>query len=205
MGRLRDIGRPRHGPKFPERYDIILADSPWEYGQYIVGNRSPENHYPCMSTDDICALHVGGKPVKDIAAKDAALFLWTTNAHLEEAITRVIPEWDFIYKTNLVWTKDKFGLGYYFRTQHETLLLATIGKFRAPKPGNRPPSVIEAPRRRHSQKPDEVYEAIEQMYPDPGLAKLELFARNRRSGWFSWGDELGNEIRGNTSKLFAAA
>jgi N6-adenosine-specific RNA methylase IME4 len=122
--------------------------------------------------------------------------MWTTNGHLEEAF-KVIRAWGFTYKTNAVWAKDKIGLGYYFRTKHETLLLATKGNINAPKPADRPPSVIEAPRRRHSQKPNEVYEAIEQMYPD--LSKLELFARNTRPGWFSW----GNEIR-NSPKLFAA-
>ena len=144
-----------------------------------------------MKTDDISAL-----PVKDIAAKDAGLFIWTTNAHLEEAL-KVISAWGFTYKSNMVWAKDKIGLGYIFRTKHETLLFATKGNFRAPKPADRLDSVVYAPRRRHSQKPDEVYEYIERMYPR--LSKLELFARNTRPGWFSW----GNEIR-NSPKLFAA-
>jgi N6-adenosine-specific RNA methylase IME4 len=144
-----------------------------------------------METDDLC-----GSPVKDITAKDAALFLWTTNGHLAEAL-QVIEAWGFTYKSNMVWAKDKIGLGYIFRTKHETLLFATRGNMRAPKPGDRPPSVVNSPRRRHSQKPDEVYEYIERMYPR--LSKLELFARNTRPGWFSW----GNEIR-NSPKLFAA-
>src|SRR5262249_34595987 len=114
MGRLRDLGRPRTYPKSPKRFPIIYADPPWKFGIHIGGNRSPEDHYPCMETDDICRL-----PVKDIAARDAALFLWTTNAHLEEAF-RVISAWGFIYKTNMVWAKDITGLGWYFRTRHET-------------------------------------------------------------------------------------
>src|SRR5262245_54880813 len=74
-----------------------LCRSTWEYGQYVVGNRSPNNHYPCMETDAICAL-----PVKDIVAKDAVLFIWATNSHLEEAIKKVIPAWGFTYKANTV-------------------------------------------------------------------------------------------------------
>jgi len=167
MGRLRDIGRPRHRPKFPERYDIIYADPLWDFGISVsvaAGNRSPENHYPCMATDDICRLSV-----RNIAANDAA---WTTNAHLEHAL-QVIEAWGFTYKSNMVWAKDRIALGVFFRTKHEILLLAIKGKFRAPETGDRPPSVIEAPRRRHSQKPDEVYEYIERMYPNPRLHKLD--------------------------------
>jgi N6-adenosine-specific RNA methylase IME4 len=47
--------------------------------------------------------------------------------------------------------------------------------------------VINAPRREHSQKPDEAYELIERMYP--GLPKIELFARNAREGWHAWGNQ----------------
>jgi N6-adenosine-specific RNA methylase IME4 len=55
-------------------------------------------------------------------------------------------------------------------------------------PANRPSSVITAPRREHSRKPDEAYELIEQMYPE--LPKIELFARQRRNGWDAWGNEV---------------
>ena len=41
--------------------------------------------------------------------------------------------------------------------------------------------------REHSRKPPEVQERIEQMYPT--LPKLELFARESRPGWDSWGNE----------------
>lgn len=50
------------------------------------------------------------------------------------------------------------------------------------------PSVITAPRREHSRKPDEAYEMIEQMYPE--LPKIELFARQTRPGWQAWGNKI---------------
>ena len=56
-----------------------------------------------------------------------------------------------------------------------------------PQPARRPPSVIHAPTREHSRKPDEAYELIERMYPE--LPKIELFARGRREGWTAWGNE----------------
>lgn len=54
-------------------------------------------------------------------------------------------------------------------------------------PEKAPPSVIHAPRRRHSEKPLEFYDLFETVSPGP---YLELFARNAREGWTSWGNEV---------------
>jgi len=118
------------------------------------------------------------------------LFLWSTNPHLPDAL-QVIEAWGFEYKTNIVWVKDKAGLGFIVRGQHEVLLIATRGDFPAPLPAVRPPSVITAPRREHSRKPDEAYEVIERMYPD--LPKIELFARGAREGWEAWGNQANGD------------
>jgi len=67
------------------------------------------------------------------------------------------------------------------------LVVATRGEIPCPLPAKRPSSVIEAPRREHSRKPDEAYALIEQMYPE--LPKIELFAHQARDGWARWGNE----------------
>jgi N6-adenosine-specific RNA methylase IME4 len=51
-------------------------------------------------------------------------------------------------------------------------------------------SIITAPRREHSQKPDEAHALIEAMYPD--LPKIELFGRNVRPGWSAWGNNISH-------------
>jgi N6-adenosine-specific RNA methylase IME4 len=56
-----------------------------------------------------------------------------------------------------------------------------------PLPDECPDSVLEAPRRRHSEKPPAVYELIERAWPQ--LSKLELFARTTRPGWAAWGNQ----------------
>jgi N6-adenosine-specific RNA methylase IME4 len=48
--------------------------------------------------------------------------------------------------------------------------------------------VVLSPKQEHSRKPDEVQERIEAMYPY--ASKLEMFARRKRAGWDSWGDEI---------------
>jgi N6-adenosine-specific RNA methylase IME4 len=136
-----------------------------------------------MTLDEICAL-----PVSHLATDAAVLFLWTTSVHLQESF-QVLAAWGFEYKTNVVWVKDKFGLGSFIRGQHEHLLIAIKGDIPCPLPENRPPSLITAPRREHSRKPDEAYEIIERMYPT--LSKIELFARQTRPGWAAWGNEVG--------------
>lgn len=166
-------------PPLPEGiFDVVLADPPWKY--YFPLRGAPDAHYPTMTKEDILGLDVP-------TAKDSILFLWSTNPHLEDALD-VIREWGFTYKTNLVWVKDKIGTGYYVRGKHELLLIATKGKIPPPLEENRFPSVLYAPRKEHSAKPDEVYNYIEVMYPNRRY--LELFARNPRENWTPWGLEI---------------
>jgi len=169
----------KNPPPLPDGiFDVILADPPWQY--YFPLRGAPDAHYPTMTKEDILCLKVP-------SAKDSILFLWTTNPHLEEAFD-VIREWGFTYKTNLVWVKHKIGTGYYVRGKHELLLITTKGKIPPPIEENRFPSVLNAPRKEHSEKPYKVYEYIEVMYPNRRY--LELFARNQRENWTSWGLEI---------------
>lgn len=178
--------QPKDIPNLPTgKYQVIYADPPWEYEFSQSESRSIEAHYPTMTTEEICELK-NRIPTNS----DAVLFLWATNPKIEEALS-VIEAWGFEYKTNMVWVKDKIGLGYYWRQQHELLLLARKGNMPIPDPANRTSSVLVAPRLGHSQKPGAVYEMIEHMYPKPANYPndyyLELFARVYRTGWDSWG------------------
>lgn len=77
------------------------------------------------------------------------------------------------------------GLGQRFRMLHEHLLYARFGAVPVPAPENRLPSVIVAPRGRHSEKPEAFYRLIERH--DPAGRRAELFARVARPGWHRWG------------------
>jgi N6-adenosine-specific RNA methylase IME4 len=167
-------------PELPQgQFDIILADPPWTYEFPHRGN--PQDHYQTMSLDDIKALQVP-------SADNAILFLWTTIAKLVESL-EVMKNWGFTYRSHIVWAKDKIGLGYYVRGQHELLLIGKKGnETPTPAEANRPRSIFQAPRGRHSEKPELVYDIVEKMYPNRKY--LELFARNKRPGWTAWGNEV---------------
>jgi N6-adenosine-specific RNA methylase IME4 len=199
LAKLTEIAAGNLELQTGKHYPVIYADPPWQFRVYDENSSIASEHdaagvhYPCMSTDAICTL-----PVKELATQAAALFLWTTAPHLPEAL-QVVAAWGFEYKTHAVWVKDWIGVGFWVRNQHEILLVATRGDMPTPSPACRPSSVIVAPRREHSRKPDEAYELIERMYPD--LPKIELFARHARPGWDVWGNEAPPLSEKRTSAL----
>ena len=162
-------------------FAVIYADPPWAYDSSESDTRVVENHYPTMTLEAIRSL-----AVQKIAHNDAVLFLWTTSPKLKEAF-QILDAWGFDYRTCAVWDKEKIGMGYYFRQQHELLLVATRGTIPTPSAEHRPSSVIRSPREEHSRKPECVYDIIEKKYPQ--LLKIELFARNARPGWSRWGNQ----------------
>lgn len=187
LEKIEEISAGNEGLDTTRRYPIIYADPPWRYELPAMGgtNRSIENHYPTMTLDEICAL-----PVGQIAAEDSLLYLWATAPKLPECL-KVIEAWGFEYRTHIVWVKDKIGMGYHARNQHELLLIAKRGEMPPPRPGEQPSSVIEAPRGEHSAKPVVFAETIERLYPEVG--KIELFCRSPRLGWSVWGNQAGGE------------
>lgn len=172
-----------------KKYQIILADPPWLYNDRGC-HGTVANHYKGMKIADICSI-----PINDIADKDCVLFMWAIYPMLREAL-KVIEAWGFNYKSiafqwiklNKKDGKPFFGLGYWTRGNSECCLLATKGK-----PKRKSASVfqlIQAPRARHSEKPEIVSDKIVELMGD--LARIELFARKKRDGW----DSVGLEIDG---------
>jgi len=163
-------------------YRLIYADPPWRYEHVETESRAVENQYPTMALEDICALDVP-------AADDAVLFLWATSPKLREAMM-VIESWRFVYRTCAIWDKEIIGMGYYFRQQHELLLVAARGELPVPEPSARRSSMIRCRRTEHSEKPDLIYDMLECMYPTfTELDRIELFCRRARAGWTTWSNE----------------
>lgn len=186
VDRINEIAKGNAPLAAPQRYPVIYADPPWRYEHSKTVSREIENQYPTMSLDEICDL-----PVCELAAPDAVLFLWTTSPKLAESV-QVIEAWGFTYRTCMVWDKERMGMGYYARQQHELLLICTRGNLPVPEPTNRPRSVMRIPRDpEHSAKPTEFYGLIELMYPE--YDRIELFARSQREGWAAWGNQADGD------------
>jgi len=185
LDKIEEISRGNAELDVTTIYPVIYADPPWRYENPPMGasNRSIENHYPTMTLEEICAL-----PVSEMAAQDAMLYLWATAPKLEECFA-VIKAWGFEYRTHIVWDKEKIGMGYHARSQHELLLICKRGQIPPPAAGTQPSSVYRESRGPHSAKPNFYYEMIEGAYPN--LPKIELFCRSPRAGWAVWGNQSG--------------
>jgi N6-adenosine-specific RNA methylase IME4 len=175
------------------QFALIYADPPWTFDTRSDAgkDRSPDNHYPVLSDDSIADIEVDGHRVAEFAAKDAVLLLWCTSANLKRAIA-VMERWGFEYKSQLVWDKQSIGTGYWFRSQHEILLLGTRGS--PPPPIEIFPSIITAEKTKHSAKPPEVREMIERMFSKfDQHSRIELFYRGEPlEGWTCWGNEAAD-------------
>lgn len=165
------------------RFRAILADPPWSFRTYGGKDTAPTRRatgpYEVMSLDDIKRL-----PVADACDKDCLLFMWSVS-HLQIAAFEVAEAWGFKpVSVAFVWDKERMGMGYWTRQQVEICHLFKRGK--PPRLSKGVRQKITAPRREHSRKPDQQYERIEALCSGP---YLELFARQSRAGWSSWGNE----------------
>ena len=187
-------------PTTPGGFKTICADPPWYFRTRttVVSDRDPQRHYPVMPVAEIAAL-----PVSAIASPDAHLWLWATGPCLPQAF-EVIKAWGFRYSgMGLVWIKLKrhhdpaqlrvvpmiegdlfVGLGFTTRKNAEFCLLARRGNAKRAAKDVR--EIVMAPVRAHSRKPDEAFARIERYADGP---RVELFSRQSRIGWATWGLE----------------
>ena len=163
-----------------KRYPILYLDPASRFKSGF-GDRSIENHYPTMEWPEILAL-----PIPELATDTAVMFCWTTIPHLFNTL-KAIEHWGFEYVSEWCWDKVDQGTGYWGFSQHEVLLIAKRGEFPAPIPGTQPRSLHSEKKTHHSAKPAWFAEQIERIWPD--LPKVELFARNGRPGWATWGNQ----------------
>lgn len=136
-------------------------------------------------------------PVRELADKDCALFLWVTFPMLCDA-WGVMEAWGFSFKTvAFVWIKLNrktdgifWGLGHWTRANAELCLLATRGH---PKRQScNVHQVIISHIEEHSKKPDEARRRIEVLMGD--VPRVELFARQSPPDWDVWGNEVESTV-----------
>ena len=173
------------GPESNGLFHTIVIDPPWDWGdegdQDQLGRSRPT--YATMTIEQIHKL-----PVGTLAADDCHLYLWITNRSLPKGFS-LLESWGFRYVTILTWCKPSFGLGNYFRGQTEHVLFGVkgslplkvknVGTWFAAKRGSG-----------HSSKPGEFYRLAESCSHAP---YLEMFGRQSRDGWKTWGENSQSE------------
>ena len=189
------------------KYKTIVADPPWPYkspgqiGQTLEHRPNRDKgiskegagsvaRYGSMTMDELSKLSI-----ENLAEDNAHLYLWTTNSFMEKAYP-LARAWGFEPKTIITWTKTKksngkpsMKMGYYYRGATEHCLFCVRGSLRLA--GIAEPTAIFSPRISHSTKPDCFYDMVERQSPSP---RLELFARRKRDGWDSWGNEVDSDV-----------
>ena len=167
------------------RVTTAMADPPWK--EDGGGGRGAQNHYPTLSTPEILRVMRSCEEYRAFAAEPRAhLYMWTTSNFRGEAHW-LLDALGWRYITDFVWLKTRPATGQYRFSRHEHLLLADRSSGAPMLPAKAyPSSVIEAPQEEHSKKPAVFYELVEQISPGP---YLEIFARNLRPGWTSWGND----------------
>lgn len=166
------------------RMGCIYIDPPW----HVPGAVLP---YYSVSLEELRNL-----PIPELAAERCHLHFWTMANEYMFAARDIIHSWGFRVVSSFVWVKPSLGQGSYWRMSHEVMLTAVRGpEDRFDDSGLR--SWIEAPRGRHSEKPEAVREMIERASPGP---RLELFARKLTPGWFCWGHEIALSLESQTAQ-----
>lgn len=193
-------------PPFPSgQFGVIYCDPPLAYEMYSAKGyeKSPQEHYDCMSIDALKALR---DPIVFATAPNAVCIMWATFALLPAALDLKLT-WGFQFKTGGPWIKGRRqrqpGDGHRLCPAQRSRVVSDRHSGRAPdqeqgaaqpasdsdwpqRPEDIDSIIVDSLRREHSCKPDEMIPLIENLFYGP---YLEFFARTQRPGWTVWGNQ----------------
>tara|TARA_Y100000310_G_scaffold341165_1_gene439428 strand:+ start:277 stop:798 length:522 start_codon:yes stop_codon:yes gene_type:complete len=170
-----------------KKHNIIYADPPWKQTKGGLRKARPNQtrklDYFTLSLNEIENI------IRSFCPQDNhALFVWTIDKFLHQTEHMFK---DYRLHARMIWDKTNgVAPAFTVRYSHEYLLwfykpkmipidISQRGKWT---------TVLREQATKHSKKPEIAYKFIESIYPN--LSKIELFARNKREGWDSLGDEL---------------
>lgn len=170
------------------KFDVIIMDPPWMITPSQV-TRGVYLDYKLLETEKIRSMPL------HLVQDNGYCFIWVVASMLSAGI-EMLQNWGYKVISFGNWIKvSKFGRyapsnGYFLQHDKETFIVGVKG---SPLDGanlDQYSDVILQERSRQSQKPDQLYEFIERMFP--GRMYLEIFARahNIREGWVSIGLDL---------------
>lgn len=163
------------------RFRTITIDPPWPVEKILrdVRPNQLEFGYKTMTIEEIKLM-----PIPDLAYEDGThIYLWTTHKYVRTAFD-ILDSWGAKYECLLTWVKNVGFTPFSWMYSTEHCLFARIGSLPLLKKGKRVD--IQAKAREHSRKPDEFYNLVKEVSPEP---RLDIFSREEREGFKSYGDE----------------
>jgi len=193
-----DPEHPSYGTVPSGGFSVIVTDCPWRYRNFSdKAHGAARAHYPGMTEGDLCRLRVD-----EWAADDCILAQWGTWPKLPQAV-RLMEVWGFDYVTGIPWVKVtpksgdiRRGVGFWTMGCSEFVLIGRKGKpVMKRDPSGTPIGLLGgedqqfyAPRGKHSKKPEDIQDYLENRFSGP---YLELFATRPRERWTCWGHDTG--------------
>ena len=173
------------------RYDVLVIDPPWPKKKGGLRDVRPrqgrELGYATLDAATIFALL--DRDIFVQAKERHSVFLWGIDQFLHIG-EHAMEQRGYRRHARLIWDKGNgvapaFSIRYtheyitwFYKSKFQPVSLETRGKFR---------TVLHEPARQHSRKPDILYNLIKLWYPT--AACLDVFSRESRNGWESWGNE----------------
>jgi N6-adenosine-specific RNA methylase IME4 len=152
-------------------YGVLYAAPPWRAAPWNEGQAGS------MNDDELVGL---APAVQSISAPNSVLYLTATPFRLDEAL-RVMNAWGFHYRTQHVVMHDQLGNGQWNRERHHLILVGIHGDPVPPTDDHLFDSILS--------EGTEFFDRLEVAFND-AVPKVQLFARDTRPGWTSWGERL---------------
>lgn len=164
------------------QYNTIIIDPSWpieKIERYEAPHQEPDLDYKTMSLEAI-------KNLKMPASENCHLFLWTTQKYLPISF-EILKGWGFKYIFTMVWCKT--GGFQPFNLPQYNCEFAVYGRIGSPEFIETKSffTCFHGKRREHSRKPKEFYDLICRVCPEP---RIDIFSREKKDGFDSWGDEI---------------
>jgi N6-adenosine-specific RNA methylase IME4 len=183
LGYLYGLARPAPGPittpGFPAGpFRTLVIDPPWPIEKIALERRLKERSqrdYAAQELTEIAEL-----PIPELAdPRGAHVYLWVTHRFLPFGL-KLFEKWDVRYECVLTWFKPTAQpLWWTYNTEH--ILFGKVASLAPLVKGT--PVGFTAPQQRHSHKPDEFFETVRRVSPEPRLTMYD----DERQGFARWG------------------